>query len=98
MRGTWFYDQTWEPLDEDICERLELEHVHKFKDFILNKINSNNINNNENNESSATVNNELLNNDGLSNEPQTSVLNSNKSQSKQLNDRMCNLELRKKIC
>ncbi len=90
MRGTWFYDQTCEPVEEEICDRIELEHIHKFKDHILNKINYK-VNNNENNDpSSAGVNIELLNNEGgLSNEQQTTVSNSNKSQSKPVNDRMC---------
>jgi hypothetical protein len=30
LRGLWFYDQSWEPLDEEMSERIELEHIHKF--------------------------------------------------------------------
>jgi hypothetical protein len=49
MRGTWFLEQSWEPLDEDLSDRIELEHINKFKDYILNKINNNSKPNNNNN-------------------------------------------------
>lgn len=55
MRGTWFNSPSWEPLDEDIADRIELEHVNKFKENLImrlspDKLSSNNIAN------TATVN------------------------------------------
>lgn len=85
MRGTWFFDQSWEPLDEDLSERIELEHVHKFKEYILTKNSGNTTNNNETETTTTTTNNNENSNIDVNEVP---VAISAKGQSKQINDRM----------
>lgn len=29
-RGLWFYEQDWQPLEEDYSQQLEAEHMSKF--------------------------------------------------------------------
>ena len=31
MRGTWFYDSSWTPLEETVADEAEKEHLIKFK-------------------------------------------------------------------
>lgn len=31
MRGTWFVDGTWQPLDEGYANQIETEHLAKFE-------------------------------------------------------------------
>lgn len=33
-RGTWFYD-TWGPVEEQVADRIELEHLTHFRGHLL---------------------------------------------------------------
>jgi len=32
-RGTWFYDVTWQPVGGDLAQRVEMEHIARWKDY-----------------------------------------------------------------
>ena len=39
MRGTWFHDQSWQPVDCEHADRIEAEHIkrfmgHKMADYV----------------------------------------------------------------
>lgn len=34
-RGTWFYDGTWGPVEEQLADRIELEHLTHFRGHLL---------------------------------------------------------------
>ena len=35
MRGTWFYEGAWTPLEENLADRIELEHLTHFRGHLL---------------------------------------------------------------
>jgi len=39
MRGYWFFDADWQPLDSAYADVIEKEHVAFFKDELLNRNN-----------------------------------------------------------
>ena len=89
MRGTWFYEQSWDPLEEDLCERIELEHMNKFKEHILNKPNNETSSiSSENDALLLNQNNENLNSENNPTEAVSSNTNNKSQQSKAIIDRM----------
>ncbi|CAK9302753.1 unnamed protein product [Gordionus sp. m RMFG-2023] len=43
MRGTWFFDVGWQPLDEEYATQIEVEHLSKFAGWKANDTVNNNI-------------------------------------------------------
>lgn len=38
LRGTWFYESNFMPLDEEIAEKVEAEHIERWKDCSLDEV------------------------------------------------------------
>lgn len=38
LRGTWFFEVNWQPLDDKIATRLEREHLARFKGYDVDHI------------------------------------------------------------
>ena len=38
VRGSWFFEMTWQPLDELLAERIEKEHLERWKGIDLKEI------------------------------------------------------------
>ena len=37
MRGYWFVDPGWQPLDDEYADVIEKQHIALFKDELLNR-------------------------------------------------------------